>query len=197
MEPGPWSWLEVAKLAVSFLTPAMLAGVGIYIHRITKRFDHAQWRGQKLIEKRLAVYDEMAPLLNDLLGYFTYVGAWRDFDPPAIVSLKRTIDKKIHLSAPLFGSGFFGACMDLKNLCFETYRGWGQDAKLRTNFERRQQSRPNDWKAEWDALFSNAVSEPAKIRSAYKRVMEVFAEDIGVHSTFTVPPPGRVLLNIE
>jgi hypothetical protein len=35
--------------------------LGIYIHRVTKRFEHLQWRSQKLVEKRLAVYDDLAP----------------------------------------------------------------------------------------------------------------------------------------
>jgi len=103
MDAGNWNWLEFAKLGVGILTPIAIVVAGIYVHRITKRFEHFQWRGQKLIEKRLAIYDEIAPLINDVLCYYTYVGAWRDFDPPQIVALKRTIDRKIDLSAPLFG----------------------------------------------------------------------------------------------
>jgi hypothetical protein len=66
----------------------------------------------------------MAPLVNDLLCYFTYVGVWRDFDPPDIVALKRKIDRMIHINGPLFSGKFFSACMDFQNLCFETYGGW-------------------------------------------------------------------------
>ncbi len=156
-----------------------------------------QWRSQKLIEKRLAVYDDMAPLLNDILCYFTYVGAWRDFDPPSIVALKRVIDKKIYIAAPLFGEKFFHACMDFQNLCFKTFTAWGQDAKLRTQFKRRQQSRSEDWKAEWSDNFCNEVSDPHEVSSAYKRVMEAFAEDIGVHSSYVIPPSGRLPANIK
>ena len=57
------------------------------VHRMTKQFEHAQWRSQKLVEKRLAVYDDMVPAFNDLLCYFTYVGSWRDLNPPTVVSL--------------------------------------------------------------------------------------------------------------
>ena len=80
MELGPWNWLEVAKLATGLLTPAVIAAGGVYVHRITKQFEHTQWWGQKLVEKRLAIYDDMAPAFNDLLCYFTYVGSWRDSD---------------------------------------------------------------------------------------------------------------------
>jgi hypothetical protein len=197
MESGPWNWLEVAKLASGLLTPTVVAIVGIYIHRITKRFEHTQWQSQKLIEKRLAVYDDMAPELNDVLCYFTYVGSWRDTDPPAVVSLKRVIDKKLHLAAPLFSKEFFNACTHFQECSFETYTGWGRDAKLRTKFKRRQEVRPDDWKTEWDACFGNETIEPDEIRAAYKRVMEAFARDIGVHSCFVVPSSGSVPYNIE
>lgn len=85
MAAGPWNWLEIAKLLASLLIPITLAVFGVYVHRITKRFEHLQWRSQKLIEKRLSIYDELAPLFNDLLCYFTYVGGWRDLNPPDVV----------------------------------------------------------------------------------------------------------------
>jgi hypothetical protein len=191
VDAGPWNWLEVAKLAASLLIPIALAVFGIYVHRITKRFEHLQWRSQKLVEKRLSIYDDLAPLFNDLQCYFTYVGYWRDLDPPAVVALKRSVDKKIHIAAPLFSSEFFAMCTAFQNLCFETYSGWGRDARLRTAFQRRQDARPNDWKTEWEDCFSDKVSDPDAVCAAYRGVMEVFARDIGVHATFLVPMSGQ------
>lgn len=106
-DASPWNSLEIAKLLAGLLTPTAIAVLGIYIHRVTKRFEYLQWRNQKLIERRLAIYDDLAPQLNDLRCYFTYVGSWKELDPPAVVALKRTIDKKIHLAAPLFSVLFF------------------------------------------------------------------------------------------
>ena len=196
MEATPWNSLEAVKLASGLLTPAALAFLAVYIHRVTKRFEHIQWRSQKLIEKRLSIYDDLAPHLNDLLCYFTYIGCWRDLDPPAVISLKRLIDKKLHLAAPLFAEGFFDACMEFQNLCFETYTGWGRDARLRTKFERRQEGYADKWDIQWQANFSDSISDPAAIKAAYKRVMEAFAQDIGVHSSFAIPSSGEVPFNI-
>ena len=39
MNPSPWNSLEIAKLLAGLLTPAALAAFGIYIHRVTKRFN--------------------------------------------------------------------------------------------------------------------------------------------------------------
>lgn len=197
MAAGPWNWLEVAKLIAGALTPVAVAVFGIYIHRVTKRFEHLQWRSQKLVEKRLAVYDDLAPHFNDLMCYFTYVGCWKELDPPAVVALKRTMDKKIHLAAPMFSKNFFSHCMVFQNLCFETYTGWGRDALLRMQFERREQARSSDWKAEWNDCFGKTPSDPMKIRSAYADIMQIFAADIGVHESFVVPHSGRIPNNIR
>jgi len=195
MEVGAWSWLEVAKLLASVLTPVALAALGVYVHRVTKRFEHVQWRSQKLIEKRLSVYEDLAPLFNDLLCYFTYVGCWRDLDPLDVVALKRSIDKQIHVAAPLFSATFFEACMAFQDLCFETYNGWGQDALLRTEAFRRKEGRPQDWKAEWENCFSADAAEPNAVRTAYARVMKAFSEDIGVHAA-VIPQSGNPLINV-
>jgi len=61
----------------------------------------------------------------------------------------------------------------------------------------RQEARPTDWKAEWNGCFSKSASDPKAIRDAYKRVMEAFATDIGVHPTFVVPRSGGIPGNIK
>lgn len=199
MDAGDWNWLEITKLVAGLFTPTVLAIFGVYIHRITKRFEDLQWRSQKLIEKRLAIYDELAPMFNDLLCYFTYVGSWKELDPPTVVLLKREADKKIHLAAPLFSVDFFEACREFQNLCFETYSGWGRDARLRTQFQRRQEAKGTEWKVEWNECFSenNSVSDPQLIKDAYKKIMEIFALDIGVHPSFVVPHSGRIPKSIK
>jgi len=192
---NPWTSLEVVKLVVSVATPIVLATIGIYIHRVTKRFEHQQWRNQKLTEKRLQVYDALAPLLNDNLCYFTYLGTWKDRTPKDVVASKRTIDKQIHLAAPLFSEEFFSACMAFQELCFETYTGWGQDAKLKTLTTRRREA--SQWQPEWDDLFSDKTSDPELIRAAYAKILVCFKLDIGVHDGKSVILPGRVPANIR
>jgi hypothetical protein len=197
MEAGPWNWLEVAKLIAGLLTPVVLATLGIYIHRINKKFEQLQWRGQKLIEKRLAIYDDLSPHFNDLLCYFTYVGCWKELNPPDVVALKRELDKKIYLASPLFSPLFFKACEKFQTLCFETYTGWGRDALLRTQFQRRKDARKADWTEEWEPCFSDSATDPQEIKKAYADLMRLFAEDIGVHPSFIIPASGRIPHNIQ
>lgn len=196
MELGSWTWLEVARIGAGVLTPLTIAVLGVALHRITKRFEQAQWRGQKLVEKRLALYDDLAPLLNDVMCYFTFVGCWKDLSPSEVVALKRIIDKKVYVAAPLFSKAFFEACMRFQNICFETYSGWGQDARLKTKFGRRRDSHP-DWNAKWESAFSNVSSDPEEVRAAYSEVMRVLARDIGVTEDPYLSGTGKVPKNIR
>lgn len=182
--PADWNTLEIAKLVASFATPIVVLCLGVYIHRVTKRFEHFQWRNQKLIEKRLMVYDSLAPKFNCLLCYFTNVGRWKDINPPAIVSMKRDIDTEIHLARPLFSPDFFRACMDFMSLCFETYVGWGEEPKLRAEFKERRKAHPN-WLPIWERdCFSAPPTGPTNIHKSYARLMEVFAAEMGFSATF-------------
>ena len=94
-----------------------------------------------------------------------------------MVALKREIDKKIYLASPLFSVDFYRRCINFQNLCFETYTGWGADARLRTDFQRRRESCLGTWEEEWEDCFSTVTTEPNQIFGAYHKVMEIFAKD--------------------
>ena len=63
----PWNSLEIVKLILTGFTPVILAFIGLFLNRQLKRFEHRQWRNQKLIEKRLVIYDDIFPLYEYLL----------------------------------------------------------------------------------------------------------------------------------
>lgn len=198
MDPpqSPWNSLEIAKIVASLATPIVVAALGVYIHKLTKRFEHSQWKNQKIVEKRLSIYDDLAPSLNDLLCYFTYIGRWKDLSPPEIIAWKRTIDRNLYLAQPLFSIEFFEACTHFIGLCFSTYKGWGSDAKLRTHFERRKQAHPN-WQADWEESFADDPTDAKEIRSAYQRIMRIFTDDIGLNEETRGISAGRVPNNIR
>jgi hypothetical protein len=191
MKAGDWTWLELAKIIAGLLTPLTVAAIGIYIHRITKRFEHSQWRSQKLIEKRLSIYDDLAPQLNSVLCYFLFIGDWRELSPPEVVAMKRKIDKKIYLAAPLFSDEFFSSCMAFQSACFHTYNGWGKAAQLKTSYKRRIEASGDDWNPQWLACFSSVIADTEVIKAAYSEAIKVISRDIGVSATFSVPSPGK------
>ena len=191
-----WTPSESTKFLSQLLVPILLAILGFYLTRLVKRLELSQWRNQRLIDKRIAIYDSLASDLNDLLCYFTFVGIWKDLTPPEVVKMKRSVDKKIYLAAPLFSPRFLDACMAFMHLCYAPFQGWGLDAKMRTPAVRRKESAGHKWKKDWDECFSDDTSDPAEIRKAYQRIMQVFSDEIGIAPSKTFKL-GRHPTNIK
>ena len=96
MPAGDWTWLELTKILVGALTPLLLVILGFVINRAARRVEDLQWTSRKVVEKRLQLYEEMAPRLNDILVFFLLVGHFREVTPPDVIKKKRNSDP--HLS---------------------------------------------------------------------------------------------------
>lgn len=181
MEQDTWNSLEIAKLVVAGLTPLFVAIIGFWLNRRLKSLEQAQWSQQKVIERRIKAYDELAAPLNQLFCFFCYVGSWKELDPPALVRLKRQMDQTAHVSAPLFDQYFLLRYNALIDRCFATFGRWGDDAKLRTLPDRRQEAAGSSWQIEWDGCFAarEEASEPSDVKAAYAELMAYLAQAIG------------------
>lgn len=102
MPVSPSNALDIARLAVSVFTPLSVTALGWLISRRLKRLELVQWTNQKLIEKRLAIYDIIAPQLNALLCFYTWVGYWKDISPDDVIRIKRDLDRTLHVYRHLF-----------------------------------------------------------------------------------------------
>ena len=174
-----WNSLEIAKLAVSILTPLLVLAIGLVVNRSLKRLEHRQWTSQKVIEKRLKIFDDLAPSLNDLLCYFTFVGSWKELNPEKVIQIKRSIDRIVHVNAPLFSRDFRARYDSFIDCCYQTYTGWGQNAKLRTTSSRYKVV--EGWDPKWDDCFSQDVeADPETVRSAYHALMRQFSVELGI-----------------
>lgn len=181
-----WNSLEIVKLIVSLLTPLVILLVGIWVTRLAERFKAILWSNQKVIEKRIVIYDELAPLLNDLYCYFVFVGNWKELRPPQVLEMKRTLDKKVHVYAALFSPSFLKLYNSFIEVCFETFVGPGLDARLRTlitssNGDRRQ-ALATQWDKDWDDMFSNSedVTPKSDVKDAYQDLMSRFSSELGI-----------------
>lgn len=199
MAENAWTSLEVAKLVVAALTPVFVAIAGFWLNRRLKALEQAQWAQQKVIERRIAAYDEMAPQLNRLYCFFCYVGSWKEMSPPDLVKLKRELDQIAHVSAPLFDQQFLTRYNDFLDRCFATFGGWGEDAKLRTLPDRRKQAAGNAWKVEWNRCFATRgdATEPSMVKAAYGELMAYLgramgAENVDAHLLGGARVPGNV-----
>jgi hypothetical protein len=174
-----WSSLEVVKVALAALTPILLFALGLVVSRASRRVEEAQWASRKLIETRLSLYEQMAPKLNDLYCFFTHVGDFRRVTPPEAVARKRELDGIFYSYAPLFSQEFRDRYESFMEAYFETYTGYGQDAKLRTPVTRQRKERKT-WDASWDRMFSDRhVPSQEDVKRAYGDLMACFAEQVG------------------
>ena len=188
VESDPWNSLEVVKLMIGLLIPAAMLFVGIWMDRRIKEFEHRQWSNQKVIEKRLEVYEKLTPQLNELMCYFVRVGSWKEHDPTEIVDMKRDMDKIAYIYAPLFSPEFLTRYNEYMGVCFAMYRGAGLDAQLRTECEHYREAYvgadddDGSWDNEWDACFTGPeeASERDDVRRAYQEMVSLIARELGV-----------------
>lgn len=185
--PPVWTSLETAKLVVAALTPIAVAFLALWLNRHLKRFEHLQWANQKLIEKRLAIYSELAPVLNDIYCYFDYIGDWKFKTPIEALDLKRNADRRFFVNAPLFSAGFHTAYQDFINLCFipGPLDEYDASATLRTDIDLRKdifRKRQQPWDPKWDAYFASraAITDRGELVQGYWQMMDAFARDLGV-----------------
>jgi hypothetical protein len=190
-----WNSLEVVKLVVAALTPVLVAAVGYWINRRLKSLEAAQWAQQKIIERRIIAYDELAPSLNTLFCFFAYVGGWKEMKPPDVVALKRALDQTAHISAPLFEPSFLQLYNAFIDECFTTFGGWGENARLRTHIDRRKGAAGPRWDPSWEACFadpSNARA-PSDVKAAYTNLLAYLAQAMGATQVDAhILGPGRL-----
>lgn len=180
--PGSgWTSLEITKLAVAALTPILVAGIGVWLNRRLKSIEQAQWARQKVIERRIKAYDELALPLNELFCFFCYVGTWKELTPHDAVKLKRHLDQTAHTNAALFDRSFLPQYNAFMDTCFATFGRWGEDAKLKTLSDRRMEALGNEWRPEWSKCFATReqATEPEQVKQTYARLMVYLAEAIG------------------
>src|ERR1022692_4663720 len=75
-----WNSLQYATLAVDALTPLTVAGLGYFVARTSRRLEQVQWANQTVVTRRLEIFSEIAPALNKLLCFATFVGRWKEIE---------------------------------------------------------------------------------------------------------------------
>jgi hypothetical protein len=190
MPENPWNTLEAAKLVVGVLIPLSIIWLGWFLTQYLSQFEQqlgrSFWANQKLIERRLELYDDMAPLLNRLLCFYTWVGYWKDISPKEVLDARRHLDKTVNIYLHLLGDEFFIEYRKFLDMLFVPSPGAGPDAKLRSSIRGPYGDRTLDsnyeWDNRWDALFlaDGEVEAREKVKAQYLRLMNVFTETIGL-----------------
>ncbi|UVS98019.1 hypothetical protein [Burkholderia glumae] len=186
MPVSPSNALDIARLAVSVLTPLSVTALGWLISRRLKRLELVQWTNQKLIEKRLAIYDIIAPQLNALLCFYTWVGYWKDISPDDVIRIKRDLDRTLHVYRHLFDDEIYHTYHALMLALFDVHSGAGRDARIRSlvtgpNGDRTVHGN-YAWHASWSERFAIAKVLPGdEIQSRYYRLMDALRGSLGAN----------------
>src|SRR6516164_4389171 len=107
--PDKWNSVQIVTLVVSALTPITVLVLGFMFTRASRRIEQVQWANQTVVTHRLEIYDKLAPGLNQLLCFATFVGGWKEIGPTQAIGIKRTLDEIMYANRVLFSEELFAA----------------------------------------------------------------------------------------
>jgi hypothetical protein len=177
MEQLPNS-LQIAIVIVALAAIVVIIIQAIRFSRIKKQLLTQYQSNQKLVEKRIEVYERMGPKLNDIVSFFCYTGNWKELAPPDIMELKRELDKDIQIHTALFSDELISTYNALMQLCFVAHTGWEHNEKIKSLYELRQEKTPG-WLDVWIPYFdTNNVVEGVLVKERYDDLLAFFKKDI-------------------
>lgn len=181
---GSWTSIQVVTVAVSALTPLTVSGLGVLLARSSRRIEEIQWANQTVVTRRLDIFSLVAPGLNQLLCFATFVGGWKEIQPKHAIAIKRQLDETMYANRVLFSEDLFAAYCQFMTTLFAMYAAADADAFLRAPVACEWGDRRNmHW---WDEsgmadLFSHENSVTVcDIQTAYNQLSEMFRADLYV-----------------
>ena len=185
-----WNSVQIVTLVVDALTPITVVVLGVLFTRASRRIEQVQWANQTVVTHRLNVFDKLAPGLNQLLCFATFVGSWKEIDPRKAIAIKRDLDQIMYANKVLFSDELFAAYHRFMTVLFAMFSTTGADAKVRAPIESNWGSRRDLrwWDDAMSDLFSNDAVSVKEIQDAYDELSQQFRADLYVTSQ------GRPLL---
>ncbi|TJW89452.1 MAG: hypothetical protein E5V92_03500 [Mesorhizobium sp.] len=179
---SPWNSLEVVKLCASLLTPIVIALIGYFVQQQLAVQSRAWQSQQRILERRLQIYDAISGDLNRIYCFVDDVGTWKEDNPETIISYKRAIDRKMFSQQAIWSRDVFKAYNDYMNAAFKTYQGVGTDAQIRTTDAQKKSLL--GWKPEWSARLTEETGR--EHNEVYLKLMELMSRDMSL-----VAPTGN------
>ncbi len=185
-----WNSVQIVTLVVEALTPITVVALGVLFTRASRRIEQVQWANQTVVTRRLDVFDKLAPGLNQLLCFATFVGSWKEIDPRKAIAIKRDLDQTMYANKVLFSDELFAAYHRFMSVLFAMFSTTGADAKVRAPIESDWGSRRDLrwWDDAMSDLFSDDAADVKEIQDAYDELSQQFRADLYVTSQ------GRPLL---
>ena len=175
-----WNNLEIVKLIIATLALIIIASMAFQYIRIVKQQNNKQKTNEKIVEKRIEIYDRIVTKLYDILCFYCYVGNWIEITPIDIIRLKKELDKEMNIYTPLFSDELGEKYIRFIQQCFISLSGWEYDAKIKSLYEQRQEHNV-EWNDDWIQYFdTNNVIEAIKMKERYNELIEAFKKDLSL-----------------
>jgi len=177
-----WTSVQIVTVTVDALTPLTVAGLGFYFARASRRIEQVQWANQTVVTRRLDIFAQLAPGLNQLLCFATFVGAWKEIQPRQAIAAKRQLDETMYASRVLFSDELFAAYHHFMTALFAMYATTGADALLRAPIDSKWGDRRklSWWDDSMTALFATPATGIDDIQASHDQLSERFRADLYV-----------------
>ena len=177
-----WNSVQIVTVIVAAATPVTVAILGVIFARASRKIEQVQWANQTVVTRRLDVFDKLAPGLNQLLCFATFVGTWKDTDPRKAIAIKRDLDQIMYANKVLFSDELFAAYHRFMTVLFDMFGTTGADAKVRAPIESRWGTRRDLqwWNDVMSRLFTDEAVSLDDIQQAYDALGEQFRANLYV-----------------
>ena len=178
-----WTSVQIVTVVVAALTPLTVAALGYFVARAGQRIGQLQWANQTVVARRLDIFKEVAPQINRLLCFATFVGAWKEVSPRDAISVKRKLDETMYANRVLFSDEFFGAYEHFMATMFAMYATTDADAHVRAPIDSVWGDRRNMpwWQPGMENLFSaKSPVSTDEIRAAHDQLAQRFRAELYV-----------------
>jgi len=173
-----WQGLNIAIILIAALAPIIIVILILRFKRANKALEAKHQEDQRIFEKRIEIYERMAPKLHDLYCFFCYNGNWKEITPMDAGRLKKELDKDMSTNAPLFSEDVSKKYSGFVQLCFVAHSGWEDEEKIKSLYELRQEHNVN-WNDDWIQYFdTNNVVDAIRMKERYDELLESFKKDL-------------------
>ncbi len=170
--------LEVAKLGIAALTPLMTGLIGVLVLHLGTKLDVTKHLNHELLKKRLALFEDIAPKLNDVFCFYQALGHWAELSPEEVIRRKRAIDRSIQVNRYLFRSDFWDEYQRFEKAHFDMFAAVGQPARLRLDLEHMRERMGDSFKSEWMPLVSSNPGDHQEQREHYQALMRILGSEV-------------------
>jgi len=175
-----WNSLKIPIMIIAALAPIIIVFLVIRYNRIIKVLNRKHQTNQKIIEKRIEIYDRIGPKLNDILSFYCYSGNWKDLTPMDMMRLKKELDANINTYAPVFSDDLSTKYTGFIHLCYVSHSGWEHKEKIKSLYEIRKEHML-EWNDDWIPFFdTNNVVEAIKLREAHNELKDYFQKELAL-----------------